>query len=90
MKFFDVFGGFFQKIGKLVLSALKSAEVKGLTDEVLATASAWATVAANKALSNTEKREFVVQILTGRGIPESIARLAVELAVQAIKAELNK
>lgn len=84
------FWNWFKNVGRLIAKALKHAELQGLTDEVLAIALEWAKVAATKELDNAQRREFVVQILVSKGIPESIARLAVELAVQAIKAELTK
>ena len=45
--------------------------------------------AATKYVDNTQRREWAVSQLMRRGIPESIARLAVELAVQLIKKELD-
>ncbi len=88
MSFFGSLGSFFKKIGKAVGEAFLTAGGRGLTDEVLSIALTWARVAANKAMDNAAKREFVVEILVARGIPESIARLAVELAVQVLKKEL--
>lgn len=90
MNIFAKIGGFFAKFGKVVWSALEQAGIKGLTDEIVQEALAWAKVAAQQTLDNAGKREFVVKMLTSRGIPESIARLAVELAVQLLKKELGK
>ena len=90
MNIFSKIARTLKKIGTLVWKALDAAGAKGLTDEVLQLAIKWAKVAAGKQLDNAQRREFVVGILTAKGIPESIARLAVELAVQAIKSGLKE
>lgn len=85
------FFGFFKKIGHVLQSIIEYAGGNGLTDELIQEALKWVKVAASKELDNSQRREFVVQILMSKfHIPESIARLAVELAVQALKKELNK
>ena len=88
MSVWSKIGNFFGKIGKLIAYA----GLKGLTDELVEVAKAWVKIAAGKELDNTQKREFVVKILASKfpAIPESIIRLAVELAVQAVKKELEK
>lgn len=58
-------------------------------DEVLARAIQYVEAAALKFVDNSQRREWAVKQLVDRGIPESIARLAVELAVQLVKKELN-
>mgnify|MGYP001587210301 CR=1 FL=1 len=50
----------------------------------------WVRAAAEKYDTNLERREWVVAILQNRGIPESTARLAVELACQLQKDELAR
>lgn len=80
------FGG----INTHIKQALGSAQARGLTDDVTALALQWVKVAAGKALSNTDKREFVIAVLKSKGVPESIARLAVELGVSLLKAELAR
>lgn len=90
MSILSKIGNIFKSLGGIIVSALKSAAVNGLTDSIVEEAKKWAKVAAGKELDNAAKREFVVKILTSKGIPESISRLAVELAVQALKAELKK
>lgn len=86
MGFKEFFGG----LGSHIKKALGSAQARGLTDEVTTLALQWVKVAAGKALSNTDKREFVIAILKSKGVPESIARLAVELGVNLLKAELAR
>lgn len=90
MSFKSALGGFFSKVGSLVKAALGQAVANGLTDDILNLAKEWVKVAAGKAISDAQKREFVVQILTNKGVPESIARIAVELAYQLLKKELKK
>jgi hypothetical protein len=70
----------------LIALAIKSAGARGLDDALVAVALDLAKAAAAQFESNVLRRDWVVAQLTARGIPESIARLAVELAVQAIKA----
>ncbi len=85
-------GKFFSKFGKVIWGALEQAGIKGLSDELVDVAKAWVKVAAQQQLDNTQKREFVVKAVAAKfpAIPESIIRLAVELAVQAVKKELEK
>ena len=82
------FFGFFKRIGTLVKRALSVVQ-ELIPEETLALAVVWVRVAASKYVDNTARREFVVNILVNKGIPESIARLAVELAVQLAKRELT-
>lgn len=83
-------GAFFKKIGSFISKIWGAAEKLGLTDELVKIALGWVKVADEKYVDNAEKREWVVGILKAKGIPESIARLAVELAVRAFKSELDK
>jgi hypothetical protein len=84
---FKSIGHFFANIGKLVGKGVQAGVKAGLTDEVLNLAVFAAKEAAKEFTDNNEKREFVVKFLTSHKIPESIARLAVELAVRIIKQE---
>ena len=74
-------------LGTLVGNGLKTAHQRGLDEKVVELALQWAKVAAEKFVENADRREFVVKMLTTKGIPESVARLAVEIAVQLIKSE---
>lgn len=87
---FSAIGNFFKKIGQLIGKAFQAASDNGLTDAIVAQALAKVKQLATSALTNAERREQAVSFLIGRGIPESIARLAVELAVQLAKKELDK
>lgn len=80
---------FFSKLGVWMKRAFRLVQ-EVVPDEMLLMAVLWARVAAEKFTDNAKRREFVVQMLMARGIPESIARLAVELAVQFIKRELRE
>jgi F0F1-type ATP synthase membrane subunit c/vacuolar-type H+-ATPase subunit K len=86
---FSAIGSFFKKLGELIGRGLKAAVTRGLTDQIVALAVGYIRVAAEKAISNDDKRELVVKLLAGHGIPESVARFAVELGYQAIKHELD-
>lgn len=91
MSIFGSIGSFFKKIGVGIGHAFVAAGGRGLTDDVLAVAVSLVRSYIGSSLDNTQKREAVVRLLMSRvHIPESIARLAVELAVQTVKAELAK
>jgi hypothetical protein len=67
--------------------SMAAAAANGLTDQLVRDAYWLAKEAAGKALENEAARAFVVAELRRRGIPESIARTALELAVQLLKRE---
>lgn len=90
MSVFTKIGRWFAKAGSLIWHALEAAGIRGLSDEVVALALIWVKEAVKTGLDNTAKREWVVGQLVAKHVPESIARLAVELAVQAAKKELEK
>lgn len=81
---------FFKKLGALLKKGIIVAAEHGLNDDILKTALEWVRVAAVQFTDNPTRREFVVKVLTSKGIPESLARLAVELAVQLFHKELDK
>lgn len=75
----------------LVKKAWALVENAGINDDVLAFAMKWVRAAESKYVDNAEKREWVVALLKAQlKLPESVARLAVELAVRLVKAELAK
>lgn len=76
------------KLGTVMKNALGEAVINGLTDQIVELAKKLVKDAGSRALNNDQKREMVVLALKNKGIPESIARLAVELAYQALKKEL--
>lgn len=92
MNIFKKIGSFFTRFGKLIWSALEQAGIRGLSDELLKITLAWVRVAAEQQLNNEQKRAFVIGILKEKfpHIPESIIRLAIELAVQVLKEEVEK
>lgn len=85
MNIFKVIGRAFVAVGKGLLGALRFAESRGLTDDLFDLALSLVARAAIKFPDNEARREWSVAELTKRHIPESIARLAVEAAVQAYK-----
>lgn len=76
-----VIGGWFKK----VFSAAKDA----VPAEVLSKAISLAEEAAVKYADNSDRREWVVQALIAEHVPESVARLAVELAVNFLKKQVS-
>jgi len=82
---FKAFFGFFVT---LLQKAFDAAKANGLTDRLMADTLTLARVAVGKFTEDAERREWVVSILVSRGVPESIARFAVEAAVQLLKREL--
>lgn len=90
MSFFGSLGDWFKSLGKHIVGALNAAGARGLTDDLVTLALEWVKVAATKELDNDQRRQFVVQLLVGKGIPESIARLATELAYQLFRKELTR
>ncbi len=94
MNIFKVLKDFGAHFGQTIVSALGFASTRGLSSAVVDAAKEYvkqAITAENSVLNNTEKREWVVSKLVDTlKLPESIARLAVELAVQAVKAKANK
>lgn len=83
---FKAFGRLFVAIGKGIISALRFAESRGLTDELFDLAVMAVTRAQVTFPTNDARFAWAVDQLTAKGIPESVARLAVELAVQKVKA----
>lgn len=79
----------FSSVGRSMWAALVAAGIRGLSKDVLDQAMALVRFTALKELNNTERRAYVIKVLMSRGVPESVARLAVELAVQALKKELE-
>lgn len=77
-------------LGKLIGKAFSSAEARGLTEAIFQQALALVREVALELIPNAAKREQTVSTLVSAHIPESIARLAVELAVQQVKAEVEK
>ena len=85
MSFWSSFGSFWKKVGSLAKQGLVAAASAGFTDDLVKLAIPLVKEAALKYVDNGERREFVVDTLSKKGVPESLSRLAVELAVQIIK-----
>lgn len=67
--------------------ALKAARLAGLSDERMAQALALVREAQAMPAENAQRREWAVEMLMQIGLKESLARLAVELAVAFAKWE---
>mgnify|MGYP001609268981 CR=1 FL=1 len=87
---FKSIGHFFAGVGKLIGQGLHLAKDAGLTDEIIQIAIPYIKQASIKYIDNTNRREWVVAVLMARGLPESVARLATELAYRIYKAETTK
>lgn len=85
MSFISPITAFFKKIGTLASAGLKAAHDRGLDDALIRLALPKVRELAISQISNGKRREQAVEFLTLKGIPESVARIAVELAVQIIK-----
>ena len=81
--------GWLKAFGGLIKKALSLAG-KVVPEETMVIALAFVREAAARYTDNAQRREWVVQQLQARGVPESIARLAVELAVRLFKAQLAR
>lgn len=91
MSFLKSLKEFAAHVGSAIVAALGFASATGLTDAVVEIAKKQVKEAALSQLDNADKREMVVEHLVGLlHLPESVVRLAVELAVQAVKAEAKK
>lgn len=82
---------FLKRVGKFLAKALSIVK-QVVPEEVLVLAVAEARKYVNSTLTNAAKREAVVRALAAKfpQIPESVIRLAVELAVQILKREANE
>lgn len=74
-----------KKIGSFAKRAFGIAQERGLTDDMVKLALELVQQAQTQFADSAAKREWVVSALQAAGLPESIARLAVELAVQLWK-----
>ena len=74
-------------IGKALVRVFKVAQERGLTDDIVQQAEGLVGEAQRQFNDNTARREWAVAAMIAAKVPESIARLAVELAVQLFKEE---
>ena len=92
MNVFKAIGRFFTGVGALIVKAMNFAQERGLDDALVAHAMWLVREAAGRYIDNAERNQWAVNELRRnlRAIPESVAKLAIELAVQAVKAELTR
>lgn len=91
MSIMSSLGNFFKNFGETVLHALGYANTHGLTDAVIEAAKQAARQAALEFADNAARQAYVKQTLqTTFHLSDSIANLAVELGVMALKAEAGK
>jgi DNA-directed RNA polymerase specialized sigma24 family protein len=76
---------FFRRFGGWIKKAFRLAEDRGLNDSLIQEALEYVQEAVGRFDTTAKRRTWVIGILTKKGLPESIARLALELAVQLFK-----
>ena len=76
--------GWLKRLGSWLSKAVKVVETK-ISDEQIAKAVSLVKHVREIVVDNDARREFVVVSLIKSGMKESLARLAVELAVQLVK-----
>ena len=81
-------GRVFVAIGKALVAVFKVTQERGLTEDIVTKAEALVGEAQTQFNDNATKREWAVAALVAAKVPESIARLAVELAVQVFKKKM--
>ena len=79
--------GWLRWFGGFLVRVFRAAEANGLTDDIQIEALKLVRLAASLFDTNEKRREWVLAALKEIGVPESIARLALELAVQFVKRE---
>ena len=85
------FLSFLKPFTTLLKKAFNLAVEAGVTDDLIDLALKWAKVAESKFSDNAKKREFVIKMIVAKtGVPESVARIALELAIRLMKKELAK
>ena len=88
---FSTIGHGVESAGSLTLTGLKAAQSSGLTDALLNSAVTWVQVANNKQMTGPQKQSFVSNVLTSStGASPSITNLAIELALQIVKAKVGQ
>lgn len=86
---FGKIGTFFSKLGHRVKQVL-GVIADSVTDDQISQAVTYVEQAEDKFADNAARREWVVAQLKGLGMPEWIARIAVEGALRLVKKGLHK
>lgn len=88
MNVLALLGRLLLRLGPLILKGLKVAHRSGLTDIVAQHALKYVRLAADQFADNEDAREWAVQqLIENLHVSESVARIAVEIAVQVYKDE---
>ena len=90
MNFFKSIGHFIAGIPSQIGKGIQLIVKSGLTQEVIQLALPLVRQAATKVMSDQARREWVVNALIAQHVPESVARVAVELAYNLYQAEITK
>lgn len=78
----------FGRIGEAIAIALRFAESRGLTDDLVDLALKHVMKAQTDFETNDARRAYVLSQLVLKDIPESVARLALEMAVALYKGKV--
>lgn len=78
----------FQRLGSLIAKMLLFAESRGLTDDLVDLALTHVMKASEFFQTNEDRRAYVLAAVRAQGVPESIARLALEMAVALYKGKV--
>lgn len=79
---------FFKNIGHGIAKALRFAESRGLTDELVDLALKHVLRAPEFFSTNEDRRNYVLNQLRTQGVPDHVARLALEMAVALYKGKV--
>jgi transposase len=83
----NIFKKVFITLSKVLVRVFKVAQDRGLTDDIVNRAEGLVGEAQKQFNDNDARREWAVAALIAAKVPESIARLAIELAVQVFKSK---
>ena len=90
MSFWTGVKSVFAKVESALETAFRYAKEAGLTDAIVQQALPYIRMASAKYVDNVQRREWVVTALVVKGVPEGVARIAVELAYKLYQSELAK
>lgn len=84
------FFSFLKPLGSLITRAFNLVKAAGLDDDLVALALKHVRLANDRFVDPAEKREYVVAYLQKRGVPETVARIATELAYRLYKKQVEE
>lgn len=79
-----------QRVVSLIDAAMNTAKAGGLSDDIVQLALGWVKAAALQQLAIPARREWIIKAIMARGIQESVARIATEMAFMLAQSQLAK